>query len=296
MGQSHKENFAIRLSPEANVPNRILKESITTSASLANLTAEAERHFYRLLVQADDYGCFQAHSAIMRAKGYALLLDVVSSAQVEQWTYALVRENIIHLYQAGGKPYGHFVTWEQHQQVRAKRRKYPEPACDITCKQMISSEINSKHLQPDVLGIQSLSLSESLSLSLSESEADSSTPLSSSRKKMTFPLKEDTPATKKSKRTKPTFTTLEKPQDLLALFSEDELTEAIRLFPKLDLEWEAGKCLDWHNARGGSANFKLAFKNWLGKAKPSGDNHQNLTGSLDPDKFIKGKYGHLVQR
>ena len=26
------------------------------------------------------------------------------------------------------------------------------------------------------------------------------------------------------------------------------------------------------------------------------DNHQNLTGSLDPDKFIKGKYGHLVQR
>ena len=127
------------------MPNRILKESITTSVSLANLTAEEERHFYRLMVQADDYGCFQAHPAIIRASGYGLLLDAVTTSQSAAWTAALVRENIIHLYEANGKPYGHFVNWAKYQQIRAQRRKWPEPSCDSTCNQVKS----------DVLVIQS---------------------------------------------------------------------------------------------------------------------------------------------
>ena len=140
---------------KVTMPNRILKESITTSTSLANLTAEEERHFYRLLVQADDYGCFQAHPSIIRAKGYALLIDQVSTLQSQNWTKALVRQNIIHLYESEGNLYGHFVTWEKHQQVRAKRRRYPVPACDITCNQMISDAYYS-YRNP----IQSESLSE----------------------------------------------------------------------------------------------------------------------------------------
>ena len=115
-------------------------------------------------------------------------------------------------------------------------------------------------------------------------------------KQTDVPLPQTEGATAPAKKRKPSLKLLEKPQDLLAMFSEDELTEATRRFPAADLEWEAGKCLDWHNARSGSANWKLAFKNWLGKAKPPTDNHQNLTGSPDPDKYIKGKYGHLVQR
>lgn len=38
------------------MPNRILKESITTSETLDSLSAEEERLFYRLLVICDDYG------------------------------------------------------------------------------------------------------------------------------------------------------------------------------------------------------------------------------------------------
>ena len=111
---------------------------------------------------------------------------------------------------------------------------------------------------------------------------------------MIFPLtKGDAAAAKKTKHPKPTFSLLKTPQDLLALFSEDELTEAVRLFPKLDLEWEAGKCLDWHNARGGSGNWKLAYKNWLAKARPpSRDNH----AKDDAEKFTQGLSGLLAKR
>ena len=122
------------------MPNRIIKESITTSTSLANLTAEEERHFYRLIVQADDFGCFQAHTSIVRARGYALMIDKVKDSECLAWTLALVRENIIHLYNAGGKLYGHFVNWEKYQQLRAKRRKWPEPTCDSICNQMIADD------------------------------------------------------------------------------------------------------------------------------------------------------------
>lgn len=120
------------------LPNRILKESITTSATLALLTAEEERHFYRMIVQADDYGCFDGRPEIIRAKAYPLQLEKVSPQASEGFTVKLVEVGLIHLYAHEEKRYGHFVTWSSHQQIRAKRSKYPLPSCDITCKQVLA--------------------------------------------------------------------------------------------------------------------------------------------------------------
>lgn len=119
----------------------MLKDSIRTSVSLSRLTAEEERHFYRLLVQADDYGCFQAHPSIMRANGYPLMLDAVSDAQVESWTKALLREGIVHLYEGQDKRYGHFANWDRYQTRRGQpSRKFPEPDCDHSCLLSITSD------------------------------------------------------------------------------------------------------------------------------------------------------------
>ena len=112
------------------------------------------------------------------------------------------------------------------------------------------------------------------------------------------PLKGGAPPAKKRK---PSLKLLEKPQDLLDLFSEEELIVAHKRFPAVDFDWEASKCVDHHNAKGGSGNWKNSWRIWLEnkvefELKKRNDDHQNLTGSLDPDKFIKGKYGHLVQR
>ena len=37
------------------MPSRIIKESITTSESLSEVSADAERLFWRLVVKADDF-------------------------------------------------------------------------------------------------------------------------------------------------------------------------------------------------------------------------------------------------
>lgn len=120
------------------MPNRGLKESITSSDTLARLTAEEERHFYRLLVQADDFGRFDARPYVMRADGYKAMLDKVSEADVVDWTAALERVDLIRLYEAGGRPYGVFTTWDKHQRRRAERSRYPDPPSDEAPMQTVA--------------------------------------------------------------------------------------------------------------------------------------------------------------
>ena len=54
------------------MPNRIIKESICTSDSIDALSLEAERLFYRLIVNCDDYGTFDARTAIIKSKCFPL--------------------------------------------------------------------------------------------------------------------------------------------------------------------------------------------------------------------------------
>ena len=73
----------------------------------------------------------------------------------------LVNAELVVLYVFEGKPYLHLPTWDKHQQVRAKRSKYPAPE-DI-CNHMISDDIKCNYMISNVPVIQSESLSESLS-------------------------------------------------------------------------------------------------------------------------------------
>lgn len=55
------------------MPNRIIKESICTSDTLASLSAEAERLFYRLMVQCDDFGLMLANPNVIRSSGVGVV-------------------------------------------------------------------------------------------------------------------------------------------------------------------------------------------------------------------------------
>ena len=95
---------------------------------------------------------------------------------------------------------------------------------------------------------------------------------------------------------------LERGEDLLAMFDEEEMADMGRRFPSLDLEWEAGKCVQWHMGRkGGSGNWKVSFKNWLDNAKENGKkngdnsgnsqkNGGNSNGTIDAKEWIR-RYG-----
>jgi len=132
------------------MPNRIIKETICTSDSLSQLSDFEENLFYKLLVNCDDYGRFDARPAIVKSRCYPLR-ERLTLKNIEDALSSLARVGCVKLYQVDGKPYLHLPTWEVHQQIRAKKSKFPEPdnngyqliADDIKCpRNPIQSESN----------------------------------------------------------------------------------------------------------------------------------------------------------
>lgn len=109
------------------MPNRILKETIRTSETVNELSEAEENFFYRLITACDDYGRMDARPAILLAALYPLRLATVSEAEIGRRLNALERAGLVFVYTIRRRPYLQVVTWDRHQQVRAKRSKFPAP-------------------------------------------------------------------------------------------------------------------------------------------------------------------------
>lgn len=110
------------------MPNRIIKESICTSESVDQLTAFQETVFYRLIVNCDDFGRLDARAKILKSKLFPL--KDIRTDQIEESLKALSSAELVVLYTVDGKPFLQMKTWEKHQQIRAKKSKYPAPESD----------------------------------------------------------------------------------------------------------------------------------------------------------------------
>ena len=131
------------------MPNRILKDSICTSETLAQLEPASEVFWYRLLVQCDDFGRMDARAQILRARCYPLALERVSVSDILGWMNDLAAADLIQVYIVDDKPYLQITTWDKHQQKRAKYSKYPAmPTDDSTCNQLISDDSGGLHMSP----------------------------------------------------------------------------------------------------------------------------------------------------
>lgn len=119
------------------MPNRIIKESICTSDEIDRLTAFEETVFVRLLVNCDDFGRFDARPKIVSARLFPL--KTITPEEMQNALNSLVDANLITIYEVDGKPYLHVNTWEDHQQTRATKSKYPAPS-DSNCNQMQSDD------------------------------------------------------------------------------------------------------------------------------------------------------------
>ena len=89
------------------------------------------------------------------------------------------------------------------------------------------------------------------------------------------------------------FTLYEENIGILTPMVADELREAEKLYPK-DWIGDSIKEAVLYNKR----NIKYILKileNWAAEGKSDGT-HQRHPEKTDPDKYIKGKYGHMVQR
>ena len=124
------------------MPNRIIKESICTSEDVAKLSMGAEILFYHLMVKADDFGVYFGNEQIIKNTCFPLKSSEIKLKQVESWLNELVNAGLLFAYIAeDGKKYVQFTKWSKHQQIRAKKSKYP--LYDSTCNQLISGDCNS---------------------------------------------------------------------------------------------------------------------------------------------------------
>lgn len=109
------------------MPNRLLREGITTSDRIESLTEQEEILYYRLLVVCDDFGRMDARPAILKAQCFPLR-ESVTFAKLEQWLIALAAKGLIVRYRtADGAPLLQVNKWEQR--VRSKP-KYAGPESD----------------------------------------------------------------------------------------------------------------------------------------------------------------------
>ena len=124
------------------MPNRIIKESICTSEDIAGLSMGAEILFYHLMVKVDDFGVYFGNEQIIKNTCFPLKSSDIKVKQVESWLNELVKAGLLFAYVAeDGKKYVQFTKWSKHQQIRAKKSKYP--LFDSTCNQLIADDGNS---------------------------------------------------------------------------------------------------------------------------------------------------------
>ena len=107
------------------MPNRGLKESILESPTIDRLSVEAERAFYRLLVNVDDFGWCRAEPRLVRSRLFPLKTDQITVGQLAAWLNELGGAGVIEFLELDGVVWLHFVNWLKHNTPRAKRSKCP---------------------------------------------------------------------------------------------------------------------------------------------------------------------------
>ena len=115
------------------MPNRIIKETIKQSHQIDCLSWFEEVVYYRLIVTADDYGCVDGRIILLKNELFPTK-DNITKKAVEAAIDKLASVGLIVKYEVDGMPYLYFPTWEKHQRIRNKHRKYPEPTDENICR------------------------------------------------------------------------------------------------------------------------------------------------------------------
>ena len=137
------------------MPNRIIKESICTSEDIARLSRDAEILFYRLIVNADDYGRYFGNPSIVKGNCFPLRSDAIASEQVNAWLDELHDAGLLIRYEAEGRQYIQFCKWDKHQTIRARKSKFPSPASNCKQMQADASKCPRNPIQSNPIRIQS---------------------------------------------------------------------------------------------------------------------------------------------
>ena len=109
------------------MPNRILRDW-TDSEAVNSISWQAECLFIRLIMKADDYGCFHGNEKLLKSLLFPLK-DGLRDADIARWLTELSASGLIRKYSdEGGKPFIEIRNYNQR--LKNSRRKFPEPPED----------------------------------------------------------------------------------------------------------------------------------------------------------------------
>ena len=115
------------------MPDRIIKESSCTSDTLNGISDFEERFWWRLVVNCDDYGRFDARPAVLKSRLFPLM-DGKTNKNMADALRKLASVGLVKIYEVDGRPFLQVVKWDKHQRIRAKRSRYPSPNESVCCQ------------------------------------------------------------------------------------------------------------------------------------------------------------------
>lgn len=264
------------------MPNRIIKESVCTSDSVDELSWFEEVVFYRLIVNCDDYGRTDARLPILNSRLFPL--KSVTENNIKNALNKLSAVGIVCLYMVNGKPFLQLVTWEQHQQIRSKKSKYPAPedGCivktyddilkpsDNTCYQMKS---NVPVIQSNP--IQSESEYESESECMHGAEKSASVP-QQAPPVISLPLNDKTDFD----------------------ITQENIEHWRELYPAVDVMQELRKMKGWVEANPSKRKTRKGIMRfitgWLSKEQDKGGVKSNGSYDKSAQTGVQPKYGNVL--
>jgi hypothetical protein len=105
------------------MPNRILRDW-TDSEKMHKISSQSERFFIRLIMKADDFGCFTANPKLLLSALFPLSEDI-RPIDVAKWLNECLSVGLVTVYKVDEKMYLQIVEFGQR--LRTARSKYPQP-------------------------------------------------------------------------------------------------------------------------------------------------------------------------
>ena len=131
------------------MPTRRISDKICRSEDYKTMSLFQRDLFWRLIVNADDFGRFDGRLNIL--KGALYPLESVTEKSIAEGLNSLATQGIVDLYEVNERPYLRIINWLTYQQNRATKSKYPAPNVDnsvdkVLCNQLISNDCNCSRL------------------------------------------------------------------------------------------------------------------------------------------------------
>lgn len=125
------------------MPNRVIRDSIWSSPTLAKLPLDVQLHWPRWLLMADDWGCFNADSDVIRGLVYPKI-PTMTAKKIQDLLGTYSHGGLLFLWSASDREWGYFTSWNGHQfcnvthldedgkQLRHKRKTSEPPESELS--------------------------------------------------------------------------------------------------------------------------------------------------------------------